>query len=65
MDDAVAERFLGDSKETQRHVGVELSEIALRPEAHVNVMPLLDLDTVRLQCRREAEHPQGGRMQIV
>ena len=51
----VSERFLSDSKQAQRDIRVNVSEVALSLEAHLNVMPFLDFDAVRFQCRSEAD----------
>jgi hypothetical protein len=52
---AVSERFLSDSKQAQRDIRLNVFEVAPSLEAHVNVMPFLDFDAVRFQCRSEAD----------
>ena len=52
----VSERLLGDAKQAQGDVRRKASELTFGREANLNVMPLFDLDAVRLQCRTEAEH---------
>jgi hypothetical protein len=61
----VSERLLSDSKQGQRDIRVNVPEVTLNLEAHSNLMPFLDLDAVRFQCRSEADQSQGGRVQIV
>jgi len=51
----VSERFLSDSKQAQRDIGVNVSEVAFCLEGHMNVMPFLDFHAVRFQCRSEAD----------
>ena len=51
----ISECFLSDSKQAQRDIRVNVSEVAPNLEAHLNVMPFLDFDAVRFQCRSEAD----------
>ena len=61
----IAERFLRDPKERQRHRRGNRFDFARGLQAHAHVVLTLDLDAVRFDRRYEADVLQDARMQVV
>ena len=63
--DAVPKRFLSDTEEADRHIGIDGPDVVAAPEQHLDVLPLRHFLAMRSQRGRNIEQALDGRVEIV